>query len=270
MEGATRAPTIEELMKLPGIGRYTAGAIASIAFGKRAAVVDGNVIRVLSRLLTIPDDPKSSYGQKKFWKKAEEILPRKHCGDFNQALMELGATLCSPENPACLLCPVAADCRARKKGRTDDFPKGRKKTVYRNVLMTAAVVQKDGRVLFVRRPAKGLLKGMWEVPMVEGDLSALLKKWPVEVVRRLPPVRHSVLNRRLTISPFLCRLRRLQTGHAGKKWIFPEEIQSLAMSSMNQKIVASLTLATPAGRPSDRDSRPTPSGRQPNPPFPDP
>jgi A/G-specific adenine glycosylase len=228
--------TVEELIRLPGIGRYTAGAIASIAFGRRAPIVDGNVIRVLSRLFAIREDPKSPQGQKIFWGKAEKILPSKHCGDFNQGLMELGATVCSPENPSCLLCPVSADCLARKKGRLEDFPNGRKKTECRDVLMTAAVVLKDGKVLLVQRPAKGLLRGMWEVPMNAGDR---LDRWPVEPIRPLRPVKHSVLNRRLTIRPFLCQMKKDGKILQGHRWINPKNINELPTSSMNRKILHS-------------------------------
>jgi A/G-specific adenine glycosylase len=265
--GATRrvAPTVpdtvDELMQLPGIGRYTAGAIASIAFDRRAPIVDGNVVRVLSRLFAIREDPKSSRGQKVFWRAAEEVLPRRHCGDFNQALMELGATVCSPENPTCLLCPVAANCRVRKEGKPEDFPKPKKKTVYRDVFLSAAVIRKHDKILFVRRPSKGLLKDMWELPMVEGDLSSLKRRWPVEVLKPMPPVRHSVLNRRLKIAPFLCVLKEGVTHIPNHRWIVPAQRDSLPTSSMNLKILKNiskvcLTSAIPAVRRGDRDFHP--------------
>jgi A/G-specific adenine glycosylase len=229
--------TVEGLQKLPGIGRYTAGAIASIAFGKRAPIVDGNVIRVLSRLFAISEDPKSTVGRKIFWKKAEEVLPHKHCGDFNQALMELGATVCSPENPTCLLCPVTTDCRARKERCPEDFPKPKKKTVYRDVLMSAAVIPRGGRIFFVRRSSQGLLRDFWELPMVEGNVEALRKNWLVEVMRPLPVVRHSVLNRRLKIAPFLCTMTGKRKQVAEARWFPIAEIQNIATSSMNRKIL---------------------------------
>lgn len=232
--------TVEELMKLPGVGRYTAGAIASIAFGKKAPIVDGNVIRVLSRLCAIADDPKSSRGRRLFWSKAEEVLPDRSVGDFNQALMELGATTCSPEGPACLLCPVSYDCLARKKGRPEEFPIGKKKTEYRDVFMAAAVVRRAGKVLFVQRPREGVLKGMWELPMVEGDSQALGKTWPVDVVRSLPLVRHSVLDRRLKISPFLCSLRTPASFSRPHRWTPLGELDAIATSSMNRKILKHL------------------------------
>ncbi len=239
----SRHPTeslVNDLQKLPGIGRYTAGAIASIAFDLRAPILDGNVIRVLSRLFCLSQDPKSSSGQKVFWKKAEEVIPQRNCGDFNQALMELGATVCLLENPLCLVCPVAPICEARKRGRSEDYPKGGKRVAYRDVAMTAAVVLKGKKFLMVQRPGNGLLKGMWEVPMVEGDAGVLLRKWPVEIHRRLPMVRHSVLNRRLKITPVVCRLKG-NLSNLPHRWILPDQIQEVPTSSMNHKILATLS-----------------------------
>lgn len=226
-----------EWQKLPGIGRYTAGAIASIVFGERAPVLDGNVIRVLSRLFRISADPKSSRGQKIFWRKAGEILPAASCGDFNQALMELGATVCLPESPLCRRCPIRHFCMARKKGEMESFPRGRKKAIYRDVTLSAAVVKKGARVLMVRRPGNGLLGGMWEIPMGEGDIGQLTSRWPVEPVRSFPAVRHTLLNRRLRIQPFLCRLKDRVSPSIPHRWILPSEISRLPSSSMNRKIL---------------------------------
>jgi A/G-specific adenine glycosylase len=235
----TRIPnTVEGLLQLPGIGRYTAGAIASIAFGRRAPIVDGNVIRVLSRLFEIADDPKSSQGRKVFWEMAEEILPDRSVGNFNQALMELGATICAPENPDCHLCPVSPFCGAYRKGRPGDYPKGKRKAEYRDVPMTAAVVLRDDHVLVVRRSGTGLLKGLWEIPMWEGK--GMPDDWPLTVVKPLRPVRHSVLNRRLTITPFLCRLQKGKDFSQPHRWIKPNDIHQLPTSSMNRKILSRL------------------------------
>lgn len=242
---------IDELMKLPGIGRYTAGAIASIAFGKRAPILDGNVIRVLSRLFRIGADPKSSKGQKLFWKRAEEILPVKHCGDFNQSLMELGATVCLPENPLCPLCPVSPSCRARKTGDPRSYPLQKKKTIYRDLLITAAVIERQGKVLMVRRSDHGLLRGMWELPMVEGTVQDLVGKWPVgtlKVLRTLEPIRHSVLNARMVIYPLVASLKRRPLPAKESCWLRPEEMERFPTSSMNHKIIRSVMAAPPSGK----------------------
>lgn len=228
--------TVEGLMDLPGIGRYTAGAIASIAFGRRAALLDGNVVRVLSRRFAMRQDPKSAAGQKIFWKKAEDSLPSGDVGDFNQALMELGATVCLPENPSCVRCPICDGCRARRSGRPEAFPKGKKKTRYLDVDMSAAFVWEDHRFLMIRRPAKGLLKGMWEFPMAQGGPKDLCRSWPVRIQDALAPVRHSVLNRRLKITPYLCLWEGRQPPES--RWVRPQDIGDLATSSMNRKILA--------------------------------
>jgi len=239
--------SVGELQTLPGIGRYTAGAIASIAFERRSPIVDGNVVRVLSRLFAIPKDPKSAEGRKVFWKKAEEILPKKSLGDFNQALMELGAVVCSPEKPACLLCPVRESCAAKKAGRPEDFPAGMKnKTTYRSVKMAAAIVVERGKILMRQRPDRGLLKGMWEFPMTEGGAGDLLRTWPLSMIKTLATVRHSVLNKRLRITPILCRLKGKMSGETGIRWIRSRDLGRLPTSSMNHKILKQLDMGDPA------------------------
>lgn len=232
--------SLKDLQSLSGIGRYTAGAIASIAFEQRAPILDGNVIRVLSRLFAISNDPKSKEGNLIFWGKAEEILPEKSFGDFNQALMELGATVCVPDNPLCLLCPVVKECEAHATGTVSSHPFKKEKTVYHDVEMTAAVIHKGSRVLMVKREGLGILKGMWELPMVEGSLKTLLEKWPVRPVRHLKPVKHSVLNRRLKILPVVCEVTRKSPVNRETCWIRPDELSRLASSSMNRKILAQL------------------------------
>src|SRR6185503_9991928 len=112
-----------ELRTLPGIGRYTAGAIASMAFDRQEPLVDGNVARVLARVFAVEEDVKSAAGQNRLWQLAADLVPSEAPGDFNQALMELGATLCAPAAPRCAGCPLAADCRAHREGRTDELPR---------------------------------------------------------------------------------------------------------------------------------------------------
>ncbi len=232
--------TAEALQKLPGIGRYTAGAIASIAFDAKAPIVDGNVIRVLSRLFTIGKDPKSSDGQKIFWKKAGDILPGRDCGDFNQALMELGATVCLPELPRCDACPLRLQCRASNTGTVLRYPKRPIRKAAKEVTLSAAVIQEGEKILFVRRPQTGILKGLWEIPMVEGDLVSLAAAFPIEVGKKLSSVRHSVLNRRLKILPVLARLKKPLAASLHSLWVCREEVDRLPTSSMNKKILRSL------------------------------
>jgi A/G-specific adenine glycosylase len=156
-----------ELREVPGIGPYTAGAIASIAFGERAPLVDGNVARVLARVYAITDDIKSSAGQRALWTRAQEVmtaLPDGAApGDLNQGLMELGATVCAPTAPRCLVCPLAAACATRG----DELPIAapRKRAHELPVLAREALwIERRGAVVLARRPPRGLFGGLWELP----------------------------------------------------------------------------------------------------------
>jgi A/G-specific adenine glycosylase len=207
--------TVSELRRVPGIGPYTAGAIASIAFGERAPLVDGNVARVLARVFAIDNDIKSTAGQRALWQRAGELmaaLPQGHApGDLNQGLMELGATLCSPTSPRCLVCPLAAHCTAARTGRQDELPvvAARKKESELPVLARAALWMADGdRIVLARRAPEGLFGGLWELP--QGDS-------PLDVARALgvtvddaPVAYHdqTLTHRRLRIAVFRASVPR--------------------------------------------------------------
>lgn len=169
--GGRLPATAKELQELRGIGRYTAGAIASIAYGKREPLVDGNVARVLARLFVVEEDVKSTVGQRVLWALATRLVPSEHPGRFNQALMELGATVCTPRDPRCGACPVAVHCGAKALGRQLELPKIASKKRPVRVAMLAAVVSTTRaqvrRVLLAKRVPDGLFGGLWEPPMVE-------------------------------------------------------------------------------------------------------
>ncbi|CAN1355608.1 Adenine DNA glycosylase [Linum perenne] len=192
-EGDGFPSTVASLRKVPGIGNYTAGAIASIAFQQVVPLVDGNVIRVLARLKAISANPKDTATVKTFWKLAAQLVDVCRPGDFNQSLMELGATVCTPLNPNCSSCPVSGQCRALVGSRQDqsvlvtDYPAKVVKAKQREEYSAVCVVeilggnkdstvkeQSDNRFLLVRRPDEGLLAGLWEFPSVlmktEADL----------------------------------------------------------------------------------------------------
>ncbi len=230
--------TVEELMKLPGVGRYTAGAVASIAFNRPAPILDGNVVRVLSRLYRIGEDPKSAVGQKVFWKKAEEALTPPY-GNFNQALMELGATVCRPSKPLCAGCPIFENCSAFQGGVAAEYPKLPPRAATVPVAFSAAVIkrEKDGQILLVRRADRGLLKKLWEFPMVEGDVERLRRSFGLtEPLQPLKLIKHSILNRRLTVSVYTCAPKRFEVARE-HRWIAPSRLSDLPTSSMNQKIL---------------------------------
>ncbi len=166
--------TASELRRVPGIGPYTAGAIASIAYAERTPLVDGNVARVLARVYGITDDIKSTAGQRALWQRAGELvtaLPATLApGDLNQGLMELGATLCSPTSPKCLLCPLAKDCMAAREGRQTELPvvAARKKESELPILAREALwLSSEGELVLARRSPGGLFGGLWELP--QGD-----------------------------------------------------------------------------------------------------
>ncbi len=156
----------EAVRALPGVGRYIAGAILSFAFDQPAPIVEANTQRVLARLLAWPEELTRSASQKRLWEAAERLVPDEGAGRFNQALMELGATVCNVRQPACLICPVAASCRARERGRQDDLPVKVAKAPPRAVAEACALVVRDGRLLVVRRGPGRLWEGFWEFPTV--------------------------------------------------------------------------------------------------------
>jgi len=193
---------VDTLMALPGIGRYTAGAIASVAYDVRAPVLDGNVKRVLMRLSADASDPRDPVVQVRLWQAAEELLPRKRCGDFNQAMMELGATVCVPRSPNCSACPLCNHCRAYGEGLTGRIPAAGRRAKVSVMTIVVAAIKRGDTLLLVRRPPGGLWAGLWELPsepVADGE--------PIEQVRRR-------LRERL---PARCRLRTTPVGHVTRQ-----------------------------------------------------
>lgn len=204
--------TVDELLKLPGIGRYTAGAVASIAFGTRAPIVDGNVARVLCRIDRIESDPRERETQALLWRRAEEILPTRRVGDFNSALMELGATVCTPRNPQCLICPVREHCLAFAAGVQERIPPPRKAAPTKLNRRVTFCIRRGEHWLIEQRPAKGRWAGMWQFVTVEapakrnGSLMTTLKRFaPVSSKpRKLGTVTHGLTHRRYEFDVYAC------------------------------------------------------------------
>lgn len=164
--------TPEEIRTLKGVGPYTAGAILSIAYEKPEPAVDGNVMRVFSRLLYLTDDIAKPATRIKIEQLVSQVIPERRAGDFNQALMELGAMVCSPRSPQCLTCPVYDYCIARREGVQEELPNKGKAKPPRPVQLQVALIVRDGAVMINKRPEQGLLAGMWEFPMVETDVDS--------------------------------------------------------------------------------------------------
>ena len=250
-----RLPTAPaELRKLPGIGRYTAGAIASIAFGLDEPVLDGNVTRVLCRLFRIREDPKSARTRKKLWSLARRLIPPGEAGLFNQAMMDLGAIVCIPSRPRCAICPLRRLCRARQHDEQDKLPRKAKRRPLPHETLVAAVIWKAGRILIDRRKDEGLLGGLWEFPggKVEGgeSLAAALRREVreelavrVAIQRPLVTVEHAYTHFRITLHAFECRYvsgRPQSRTCAAWRWVRPEQLDEFAFPRANHKIIAAL------------------------------
>lgn len=210
---ATFPDTVEELLAVRGIGPYTAGAVASIAFGRRAAAVDGNVARVLARLFAFDDDVRSTRGLARVRALAEALVPERAPGAWNEALMELGATVCTPRAPRCLVCPVRGECRARALGRELTLPVLAPKKAPRGWRRDALVAVRGDRVLFARRRADGLFGGMWEPPMLDrgsgssgGRLAALVGLEGGLDARKVGVATHVLSHRRLDVAVYRAEL----------------------------------------------------------------
>jgi len=246
--------TIEELKALPGIGPYTAGAIASIAFDCDEPVLDGNVIRVLTRIFAEGGDPKSTKIRNKLWDLARSLVPKGKAGLFNQALMDLGAMVCLPRKPLCDRCPVDAHCEARARGRQDQFPRKAPRKAVPHQTVVAGVIWNRGKILIDRRKPEGLLGGLWEFPggkreKHESLEEALLREIAEEVgikVRidqELVTVDHAYSHFKITLHAFECtrlsgRIRAL--GCDAVKWIRPESLDEYAFPAATHKVIAAL------------------------------
>jgi A/G-specific adenine glycosylase len=240
---------LEGWMGLPGIGRYTAGAVLSIAFEKRVPILDGNVMRVLCRLFALDGDPRAEPLNSKLWRLAEEILPRKNVGDFNQSLMELGATVCMPVSPRCLLCPCRSFCKAFALGDVEQFPRPKKQVSTVRVQMAAAVVQRNERFFLQRREEGKALGGLWEFPVFEfkgrRNLESQLQKelsrkfsWSFLSSRHRGTVQHSIMNRRLKVDvyEFDWPIDRVAELNEEAQWFALKDLKEVPISSLHLKI----------------------------------
>ena len=244
--------TVDDLMQLPGVGRYTAGAIASIAYGVRAPILDANVTRVLSRLFAVAGDPKSQPTQARLWQIAEDVMPQSHAGDFNQALMELGAQVCLPSSPKCPSCPVASHCAARLAGDPLAYPQLIDRKRWLDSHHCAAALEENGQVLLIRRPEEGLWGGLWELPratVADGEswedcAQRAIKEavgLDVCVQGSVGRVKHVVMNHKITLHGFAVHRRRGEPraiSCAGFDWASPGELSKYALSSPQRRLLS--------------------------------
>jgi len=263
----------EEVLALPGIGRYTAGAICSIAFNQPTPILDGNVIRVLTRIFGLAENPKEKPANAKLWQLAEELvthaqvldtqkkdsalcaaaplLENNSCSHLNQSLMELGALICTPRNAQCPLCPVKKWCVAHGENRVAELPNLGVRTAATARRYVAFVVERDGRFLVRQRPAGGVNAQLWEFPNAEaGADAAVAAIFRTELggtatdCQPLLTVKHSITRYRITLEVFRVATKKISAG--GGVWQTPAQLQTLAFTSAHRKIVRALVEHSPA------------------------
>ncbi len=244
----------EEFRRLPGVGDYIAAAVLSIAFDQPFAVVDGNVKRVLARLFAMQAPVNAAGSERVFRPAAETLLDRQRPGTFNQAVMELGALVCTPRRPDCGKCPLARRCRAHRDGAADRYPQRVARAAPPEVAVAVGVVFKNNRVLITRRPPAGLLGGLWEFPggkiragerPEEACVRELLEEvnLRVRVEAPLAQVRHRYTHLRVVLHVFCCRHlsgRVRLKGPDGHRWIRVAEISDFPFPQANHKFIPRL------------------------------
>jgi A/G-specific adenine glycosylase len=244
----------EAVRALPGIGRYTAGAILSIGLDQRLPILEANTIRVLSRLTAYKGDPASAAGQKYLWSVAEQILPAKQCGAFNQALMELGSEICTPKSPACDRCPVARLCQAGQRKIVEQIPLAAKRTNYEDVTEVAVIVKQRGRVLVRHCQPGERWAGLWDFPrfaaVSEGADGISIEQQVTERVRelagfdvvagrRLTTLKHGVTRFRITLHCYeATRITRarMPSGRDNLRWVALAQLAEYPLSVTGRKI----------------------------------
>jgi len=272
--------TAAELARLKGIGRYTAGAIASFAFDEPAPIVEANTLRLYCRLLAYRDDPRSATGQQRLWRFAERIVPRKHAGRFNHALMDLGATICTPRDPKCDVCPVRTSCAAFAQHVQSKVPAPKARPAITEVTEAYVVVRRKGKVLVRQREAGERWAGLWDFPRYElpaeiavactmtGPLDARQKRLPLtnetpsaaeflrtqirqetgisaEIADPFAEIRHGVTRFRIRV---ICYSASFASGSAKRngslRWVSTSELASLALSRPGRRLAGMLAAGT--------------------------
>ena len=226
--------TVAGLRSLPGVGRYTAAAIASIAFDVPAPIVEANSRRVIARLAG-HDRPVGGAGDEPIWALAARLVPAARPGRFNQALMDLGATICTAARPACGRCPVAGSCAARRQDRVAVIPVLPAPASIRRLRETALVVRHGGRVLVERRGPGDWWEGLWDFPRAGPDVPA--------GGRRLATIVYSVTNHRVTCAVVDVRPRKPPSAAAGQRWVATRTLAGMAMTAPGRRIASLATAA---------------------------
>jgi A/G-specific adenine glycosylase len=255
--GGRLPDSLDELLSLPGVGRYTAGAILSIAFDRPAPILEANTVRLLSRLIGYRGDPAKAAGQRLLWRTAEELLPKKDVARFNQALMELGSLVCTPAAPRCDACPIARCCAAKRDGLQDQIPAATRKLKFTDVREAAVVVRKNGAVLLRRCGEGERWSGLWDFPRFEltaeeprqasREIAAKVREQTgvaVEPGERLATLRHGVTRFRITLECYAARPaggRLRSTAERPVRWTLLAELGELPLSTTGRKLAKLVT-----------------------------
>jgi A/G-specific adenine glycosylase len=239
----------EDILALPGIGRYTAGAVSSIAFNQPRPIVDGNVIRVISRVFGITTDPREKKTNAQLWVLAEDLVlhaarTARHaspCSHLNQSLMELGALVCTPRSPKCDVCPINKLCVSQKEGLQEQIPNLSKREAATARRFIAFVVQRDGKYLVRQRPASVVNAHLWEFPNIEATTARQKSAAPFEVFSAKPlcTIKHSITRYRITLEAWRAKLDEASSKNSGR-WLNLSQLRKLAFASAHKKVLAHL------------------------------
>ncbi len=252
--GGTIPSEISELRRLPGVGAYTAAAIAAIAFEVDVLAVDGNLRRVLSRLFDFSEDPRTTSGERHLRELAAPLLPRGSASLFNQALMDLGAMICKPQNPECEGCPVNVFCLSYERGTQGDRPITKKRSAIPHYNVAAGILEIDEKVLIARRPAGQLLGGLWEFPGGKCDqgediTQCLQREWKeelgadIQASRKLGEFRHAYTHFKVTVHAYSCRLKSGKPRaieHSEIRWVGAQDLGAYPMGKIDRAIANEL------------------------------
>jgi A/G-specific adenine glycosylase len=251
----TLPSTCKELTSLKGIGPYTASAILSIAFGKKYAVVDGNVLRVITRYFGIHDDIRKSGTKKQVQKYVDDLIPDDCPGDFNQAIMELGAIVCTPQNPRCDVCPVSKNCAAFNRVETDQIPyKSPAKKIPHHQIAVGLILNGSNELLIALRPNDRMLGGLWEFPGGKKEKNETLKETvarelkeelgvEVQVFQKFRDLKHAYSHFRITLHAYWCRISEgipAPKSSQKLKWISLGQISELPFPKANKTLIEDL------------------------------
>jgi len=241
----------DDVLALPGIGRYTAGAICSIAFNQPTPILDGNVMRVLTRVFGIAENPRQKATNARLWELAQllvvdaERVPDHGCSHLNQSLMELGALVCTPRNAQCRLCPLKKQCVAFREGRVESLPNLGRREPATARRFVAFLIERGGKFLVRQRPAAVVNAQLWEFPNVEvqgtgsavpADIFAAEFGFAAREIAPLVTIKHSITRYRITLEAFCVKAGRSDLGKNGAQWKSPAQLQALAFTSAHRKI----------------------------------